>query len=96
MLPVKGATKNVESDENLFSSFKLVACGMYIYEKVNLVSNQKHTKIKFGFVFLFFLPLYNFIRGKAKPYNVVLEFQRFRSNIKSGSYSYMLKVEIKS
>lgn len=54
MLPVKGAKKNnVESDENLFSNFKPAHCGS-IWEGEFVVSNQKHTKIKFGFVWFFF------------------------------------------
>lgn len=58
MLPAKGAKKNVESDENLFSNFKLAHCGyvcIYIYEGEFGISNQKLTKIKFGFVSVIFL-----------------------------------------
>jgi len=73
MLPVKGG-KNVESDENLFSNFKLAHCG-YIWRWIWYLIRSNKDRVWFCVIFLPFFYLNNFIlykkRGK-KPHIVRL------------------------
>lgn len=62
----------------LFLTLSSFIVWVYIME-VNLVSNQKHTKIKFGF--MFFLPFFylnNFIQEKSKTVYCYYTFSDLR------------------